>query len=222
MDLADALVAKHPFSCPAPDFPLPDELSSVNLETERLLQHKQSSDRKGFGYFAREEIPQGTVLMVAKPLGMAMDWEEDEHDDQKYDTDDERGDEEPIEDDDIISEPILNKVILVRLLQKMQKNPALWSATLSEFFPRTKSDLSELPKASLACDNTQLQAEIEASLDALKVHEQLKRAVDDIDRSRAIYFAHHENFLLASVEHVDDIAVFEHEILSSVRKVVQR
>lgn len=179
--MADALVAKHPDCCPAPDFPLPDELAAVNLETERLLQHKQSPEKKGFGYFAREKIPQGAVLMVAKPLAMAMDWEEEEEDDgQKLCVDDVRGDEEQREDDENSSEPILNSKIVLRLQQKMQKNPALWTAALSEMFPRTKKDLAELSETSRTCGNKRLQAEIEANLETLKNHPQLKGDVDDI------------------------------------------
>lgn len=176
MDLADAL-AQESDTPPRPDFPLSEELAAINRETEMLLQNKQSPEKKGFGWFSRQKIPQGTVLMVAKPLAMAMDWEDDEDDDPNPD---EGSDDEAMEDDEDHAGSILNSKIVLQLLQDMQKNPAVWTDALTELYPRTEEDLMQLHKTSGGCGNTKLQEEIEAVLKEMKIHPQLKGFVDDI------------------------------------------
>ena len=174
--MADAL-AQESDTPPRPDFPLSDELAAINRETEKLLQNKQSAEKKGFGWFARQEIPQGTVLMVAKPLAMAMDWEDEDDEDQNLD---EGSDDDAMEDGDDHAVSVLNSKITLQLLQDMQKDPAIWTGALTELYPRTEEDLAQLKESSTVCGNAELQSEIEAVLKSMRAHPQLKGDVDDI------------------------------------------
>ena len=182
LDLADAL-ARQSDTPPRPDFPLPDELAAINTNTETLLVHKQSPEKKGLGWFALQPIPAGTVLMVAKPLAMAMDWEDDEGDEdaEAMDEEDEKEDKEAQDDaSKNHPEPLLNSKIVLRLLQDLQKNPNVWTDALSELYPRTEEEVSQLPTSICGDDN--LRSQIEGILTELKTHPQLKDVVPDIRR----------------------------------------
>ena len=57
-----------------PDFVIPEELVPLSQpdHIQSILELKESPS-KGRGYFARQNIPAGTILMVAKPIAMALD-----------------------------------------------------------------------------------------------------------------------------------------------------
>ena len=77
-DEADAISSEEtPYP---PDLPLP---SNYDEDTPHRLMEvrngsKKNAKTKGRGWYARQTIEPGTVLLVEKPLGMVMRWEEDE------------------------------------------------------------------------------------------------------------------------------------------------
>lgn len=56
-----------------PDFAIPEELVELTKPDLQTVMELKESPTKGRGYFARRDIPAGTVLMVAKPISMALD-----------------------------------------------------------------------------------------------------------------------------------------------------
>ena len=124
---------------PHMDLPIPDEYKTV--PTDELLEIRPTRT-KGRGFFAKTEIAPGTMLLVAKPVALAMDWEDDTievdvpEDEEMADEDGEGGDED---------EPRLNEVLLIRLLEKLRDDPGLWERSLSMLFPRDATDLASLP-----------------------------------------------------------------------------
>lgn len=195
MDLADAFVQSssrggNGDSDPPsrPDFALPEELAFINNKTtNEVLVHRSSPEKKGLGWFALKDIPAGTVLLVSKPLAMAMDLEDDGENDDDIDDDDrmeEEGEEDSnnkMEDEDEKEhpEPFLNSKIVLRLLEDVQKDPSVWNDALSKLYPRTKEDLAHLPAPS-ECGDENLKKQIEIILNQLKTHAQLKDQADDI------------------------------------------
>jgi SET domain len=217
-----------------------------------------------YGWYAKQAIPAGTRLMVAKPIAMVMDWEDDEDDNNVddinqninehiNDDDDDGHDEEDddanhemieaddndekahaadtefddyfkivegveeeedhseaeeieneeamqlvnaedsagnmlqvdIDDDDDVqddhdddddeqadgdglqyrvrgddeSEPKLNQLLLVQILEKLLLQPNLWTLQLSYLYPRTDSDVARLPTWVCHDDTLFMQAE---------------------------------------------------------------
>jgi SET domain len=56
-----------------PDFDIPEELLPFTQPDLQSVLELKESPSKGRGYFARQEIPAGTILVVAKPISMALD-----------------------------------------------------------------------------------------------------------------------------------------------------
>ena len=121
------------------DLTIPDEY--LQVPTDDLLEIRDTRS-KGRGFFARTDISPGTMLMVAKPVALAFDWEDDSfevdvpEDEAMEDEDGEGGDED---------EPRLNEVLLIRILEKIRDDPGLWERSLSMLFPRNSDDLASLP-----------------------------------------------------------------------------
>lgn len=121
------------------DLTIPDEY--LRVPTDDLLEIRDTRS-KGKGFFARGDIASGTMLLVTKPVAMAFDWEDDTfevdvpEDEDMEDEDGEGGDED---------EPRLNELLLIRVLEKIRKDPGLWERSLSMLFPRDANDLSTLP-----------------------------------------------------------------------------
>jgi len=137
LDLADALVASssHDGKPDRPDFDLPESLTPYAAEPEPpLLELRDSEDsnkKKNKGWYAKQNIPAGTLLMIAKPIAMVMDWQDDVNDDNvaaagaggsskartsgrgkvdRMESEDDDGDEEDEDDDDDEGEEIAPKV----------------------------------------------------------------------------------------------------------------
>jgi hypothetical protein len=125
---------------PRLDLPIPDEY--LRVPSDKFLEIRETRS-KGRGYFARTDIQKGTMLMVSKPVALAMDGEDDSFevvvpaDEAVMDDEDGEGDEE--------DEPRLNEVLLVRILEKLRQDPGLWERSLSMLFPRDGVELASLP-----------------------------------------------------------------------------
>ena len=145
LDAADALVASNPDGMPPrPDFSIPEEYSSLPL----LMDWKEGT--KGRGWFARQDIAAGTVLMVDKPLAMVMDWQDTG---QEGDNEEEGG-------------SIVNDLLLLELVKCIQTNPSLWTNTLSNLFPRDNETAESLP--AWICHDDTLFCEIEQAMQKLE------------------------------------------------------
>lgn len=75
LDAADGLCMT-----PDPEFPdldIPEELKYLEEPSNEVLQLRESPGQ-GQGWFAARDLPEGTRIMVAKPIAMILDWEEDD------------------------------------------------------------------------------------------------------------------------------------------------
>ena len=172
LDLADELVASSrttPFSPQRPDrpnFDLPVEYANVNPYQYLQIQESGSNDsQRGKGWFATQDLPTGTLLMVAKPIEMVMDWQDDSDEQQQKEEEDEE-DEDGMEQDDEDKEPWLNECLLLQILERLKDEPNLWLDQLSSLFPRDDNDLKSLP--TWVCDDDQVFLEVEQHLQALR------------------------------------------------------
>ena len=105
-----------------------------------------SSNKGGLGFFAKEEIDVGTVLLVSKPLVMIMGWEEDDFESESQEDEDfkmEEG-EEADDDDGILKGSKRNGILVLRLLQLIKQDAKVWHDHLSNLYPRNQ-DLEDLP-----------------------------------------------------------------------------
>lgn len=157
-DEADAFLANDDSR---PNFAIPEEYSHI-VETP-LAEHAFFTVRDdpvtGRGLYAKQALPAGTTILVSKPLGIVMDFEVgDEEEDQ-----DALEREDTMEDDDeeeaAPAEPPLNDLLLLQILKKVVDDPDLWNNTLSELYPRQDTDLSALPGYVCANDDLFLQME---------------------------------------------------------------
>ena len=72
-----------------PNFEVPTELVHLTEQPPVFLQ-LMDNPQKGMGWFAKQPITAGTILMVAKPISWAMDSEvPDEYDDDEMEDDEE-------------------------------------------------------------------------------------------------------------------------------------
>ena len=151
LDQCDALVqqAATTGEMPHPDLALPDALlQRIDPACRTLREHPD----KGLGWFATKDVPAGQLLMLAKPIASVMDW-------QEYDEENEDEEEEQMEDD---VEPLMNELLLIAVLQKLLKDPAIWWDQLSTLYPRNDSDLSTLP--AWVCHNDEIFLQVEKLL----------------------------------------------------------
>jgi hypothetical protein len=141
LDIANELAPKD---TPTPDLPLPANCDSTGLLTMNLT----SSPKGGLGFFAKEAIDVGTVLLVSKPLTMIMGWEEDDFDESDEESDEEgmnmEEGEEADDDDGIFKGSQRNGMLVLRLLLLIQQDASVWHEQLSNMYPR-KEDLEDLP-----------------------------------------------------------------------------
>ena len=200
LDQADALVAAaraQPTAAepprPRPDFAVPEEYGGgAALDAHRHMVLRECCDatstrtrkKKGRGYFARHDVPAGTLLLVAKPLAMAMDWEDDRADDGEdfertgNDEEEESMDEEP-------REPRLNELLLLRLLEQLADEEegtgiALWKDRLTTLFPRDEAEVAALP--AWVCHDDEVFLRVEALLSAVKERNGGQLSVREISR----------------------------------------
>lgn len=155
-DEADAMASEEtPYP---PDLPLPsnyDENTPHRLMEVRNDASNGSKEirNKGRGWYARQTIEPGTVLLVEKPLGMVMRWEEDEaefgdNDDEDMSLEDDEGQKKPSaaaassdssannmesgeeseeDDDDGPTGSVGTALLTMRLAESIKLDPTLWT-----------------------------------------------------------------------------------------------
>jgi hypothetical protein len=195
LDAAHALAQQS--DPPRPDFPLPDEYA--HLRTDQYLT-LQPSPKGGQGWYAVQDLPAGTLLMVSKPIAMVMDWQDDSQGDGdnpqqqedvilEDDDDDEDnggggrgnmrgGDNNNNDDDDDDKEPRLNEILLLMLLELLAQQPYIWQSSLSTLFPRDATDLSRLP--AWVCEDDAVFCQVEALVQKLSERPELQSVSKDI------------------------------------------
>ena len=157
-DEADAMASEEtPFP---PDLPLPSNYDEdtphrlMEVRNEASNGSKKNAKTKGRGWYARTAIEPGTVLLVEKPLGMVMRWEEDEaefgdNDDEEMSLEDDgaqkksnaaaaaasaedddnnmESDQDSDEDDDGPTGSIGTALLTMRLAESIKLDPTLWA-----------------------------------------------------------------------------------------------
>jgi hypothetical protein len=172
LDAADALASNE---TPArPDFPIPAD-PSCHPKTEELLELRESPG-KGKGWFARQNIAAGTVLLVAKPLAMAMDWQDDGEGGGGEAEGMEDEDEQQQGDND--KEPKLNLLLFLQLIKDIKNNPSVWTKALTELYPRNEAELQNLPK--WICHNDEISMQVESLLRGLEKSLPMKDAAKEV------------------------------------------
>ena len=156
-DEADAISSEEtPYP---PDLPLPSNYDEdtphrlMEVRNDASNGSKKNAKTKGRGWYARQTIEPGTVLLVEKPLGMVMRWEEDEaefgdndDEDMSVENDGEQkksspsaaasadnGDnnmesaEDSDEDDDGPTGSVGTALLTMRLAESIKLDPTLWT-----------------------------------------------------------------------------------------------
>jgi hypothetical protein len=165
LDEADALVRAGGSTPPRPDFTIPEEYARVTDYSSYMVFKDAGPNKKGRGWFASQDIPAGTLVLVAKPLAMVMDWQDDQPDALA-------GDDDEMEDDEEEKEPRLNELLLIQVLRKLVDEPALWTEKLTELFPRDENDLSSLP--AWVCHSDDVFMEVETLLSTIQQKNQIQ------------------------------------------------
>jgi hypothetical protein len=165
-----------------PDFNVPEEYLAIPTTEQYLTLHHSSENEnsKGNSWFAQRDLPAGTLLMVAKPVGMVMDWQDDSVEEilPENEQDDEDDEEGMMDDDD--KEPRLNELLLLQLLDTIQKEPSIWTECLCTLFPRTQQELSRLP--AWVCEDDDIFCQIEASIQAIGALPQMGDLAKEISK----------------------------------------
>jgi hypothetical protein len=155
---------------------VPEEVSP-RLDPFVYMELKDTT--KGKGWFATQNLPAGTRLLVAKPIAAVLHWEDeppesnDPEDEMESGDDDDDDDENDDDDDDeaLFSgpdpEPRINELLLVDLLEELLDNKELWFNTLTQLFPRTNEELAALP--AWVCPDDAMFMEVESLLEQLKL-----------------------------------------------------
>jgi SET domain len=171
LDAADQLARRLNHGSQRPNFQIPQELALLAQQTPVWLEYTETHER-GKGWFARQSIPAGTIVMVAKPLAMVMLSEED----NGHNNDGEMEEDEKAEMDDC-TESALNSLLVLKVLKELKQNPKLWtSSTLSHLYPRDHADIERLPIRK--CQDSQISEQISSLLAELQNHPELRGAKD--------------------------------------------
>ena len=141
--------AENPEKPPRPDLSLPTDYCKNELHGRNVphdIMVLKDNGVKGRGWFAKEDIAAGTVLVCEKPLAMVMDWQDPslvEIDDEGLDNFEKDPENlEMQEHESGLSK--LNEVLLLELLRKISLDVSLWTEKISHLFPRTEDDLEGL------------------------------------------------------------------------------
>jgi len=163
LDAADAAVVEGGAEPQRPDFTIPDELASVPTH-DYLELIDDETGKKGKGWRARRDLPAGTLLMIAKPIAVVMDWEDDSAEgvqQQRHPEEDNM--EEDTENEE--QEPRMNELLLLALLARIQTDPSIWTDQLTNLFPRSEN-LNSLP--AWVCLNDAVFCEVEAFIQQIE------------------------------------------------------
>jgi hypothetical protein len=145
LDQADALVltAGVNLEPSRPNFDIPEEYHAYTAPYELLELLENSS--KGKGWFAKRDFPAGSLLMVSKPIAMALDWEWSANGSGEGGADME---EDGGDDSENASEPEesqINELLLLQVLRDIKVNPSLWTDVVSSLYPRDAVDVQASP-----------------------------------------------------------------------------
>jgi hypothetical protein len=161
LDLADALIVAAGDDGPErPNFEIPEELVHLVTPNPDCLEILEDPN-KGKGWFSRMNIAAGTVIIISKPIAMALDLEyvgpdqEDEDDDEIISSGNGGrvigGDHEDVnamEDSENPEEPQesrVNELLVLEILQSIITDPSLWLEQLSKLYPREAVDIAASP-----------------------------------------------------------------------------
>ena len=146
LDQADALLLtageeNHP---QRPDFEIPEDL--LDRTAPYNLLELYENPNKGKGWRALCPILTGTILMVSKPVAMVLDWEWDGlQGNTKSGLVDDNIMEEDSENDPEPDESEINELLLLRVLQAMKENPAIWTDMIRLLYPRDEVHIQASP-----------------------------------------------------------------------------
>ena len=162
LEEANALVAAHSNGePPRPDFVIPEEQSDADPLMERM---ECKEGIKGRGWFAKQPIAAGTVLMVDKPLAMVMDWQDTRREAEDFEEQDAIEQEE--EEEEQVGGSIINDLLLLELLNGIQADASLWTDKLSHLYPRDNETAATLP--AWVCRDDALFVAIESAIQELE------------------------------------------------------
>jgi hypothetical protein len=165
LDQADALARSSPQPA-RPNFGIPDEYAQLASGVSSYLTLTDTPGM-GKGWMAANDVPCGTLLMVAKPMALVMDWQDDTP----------AIDDEMENDDEEEKEPRVNELLLLQILDLLNEQPGLWTERLSTLFPRD-DDLPALP--AWVCQDDDVFLQIEARVEKLRSNRLLVSHVPQI------------------------------------------
>ena len=148
LDEADALVLTSDEPEP-PNFDIPEEYAPYKTPEASLQLGENPS--KGKGWCTTRDIAAGTILLVAKPVAMALDWQwdgGDDDDDEASMEENSMNDGDPIEDSEHAPEPQesqINEFLVLQVLMEIKQNPSVWTDVVSHLYPRTEVDVNASP-----------------------------------------------------------------------------
>jgi hypothetical protein len=171
LDQADALLLTAGEDGPErPNFDIPVELAhlAAPLDMLQLLENPN----KGKGWFAKQPLKAGSVVMVGKPISWAMDCEVlfDDEDEAAF-----------MEDDESENEPLdsqVNDLVILRVLQCIKESPAIWFDQVSALYPRENT--SSLP--GWKCKNEEVLSKYRALIQELESTPELRGRSNEISK----------------------------------------
>jgi hypothetical protein len=163
--LADELSCQD---CPKPNFPIPEGCNTTG-EGFMVIRDTES---KGKGFFAKQDIKAGTIVLGNKPVSLVMGWEEDESEDEmSVELDEDEGEFDSEE--GVMKGSKRNGMLIARVANAIRLEPSLWFDQITNLFPREASE--EL--AIWMCTDAATGMEIEQAIDALS---QVKKITEEI------------------------------------------
>lgn len=146
LDQADAAAAEastNGTGGPAlpPSLVIPKSLLPLTTPNDDTLEIGENPN-KGKGWYAKRPISAGTVLLVAKPIAMVLDLEEDD-DDTSDDLDVDKEDMEDSEEEEQGS--TINEMLVLKVLHSIVADPLIWTQQLSFLYPRDVVDIEASP-----------------------------------------------------------------------------
>ena len=132
------------------------------------LQEQHTSGKLVVDSAEKDEIDDGDERM-----------DDDDEDFEDVEDDDEEEDPNTGAEDD--SDPRVNELLLLEVLDQLDSDPLLWEQSLSKLFPRTDDEVAQLP--AWVCHDDDIFVEMENGLKELeRKHETLRHVVKDISK----------------------------------------
>ena len=155
---------KQADGCPRPDFSIPQGCDASG----DMLMDIREFESKGRGFYAREDIKAGTMLLAAKPIALVMEWEEDSDDTDSSEIEEGEG---------VVESCRRNDLLILRIVEAIKQDPDIWLDMIDDLYPR-KDDVTDLPL--WVCEDASIGLNIEKSIDSLSKVTALKNAVEEI------------------------------------------